>query len=363
VKLFVFKEELGIASPKNEVRTGLSVSRPNANQRKKATTKRKRCRWHFSSNLSSAAYLFSFQQINIMNIISLVVLLLSFSIGNVQAFSISASPARRLGRSSALGMVGEAKYTLVLVRHGESTWNKENRFTGWVDCPLSEEGENEAVAGGKLLLEAGYTFDKAYTSTLKRAIKTLWLVLEELDLMYIPIQHTWRLNERHYGALQGLNKQETVDKHGKDQVLIWRRSYDIPPPPVDFDSVHFPGNDAKYANVDKNELPRAESLKLTEDRFMTEWTNVLVPEILSGQKLLIAAHGNTLRALVKHLDNISSDAIVDLNIPTGVPLVYELDANLQPVRHPDAIAPLQGHYLGNQVDVQKRIGAVLAQTK
>jgi 2,3-bisphosphoglycerate-dependent phosphoglycerate mutase len=209
------------------------------------------------------------------------------------------------------------KYTLVLLRHGESTWNKENRFTGWVDCPLSEEGLEEAHKGGMLLKNEGFTFDKCYTSTLKRAIKTLWIVLEEMNLMYIPIVNNWRYNERHYGALQGLNKQETVDKHGKEQVLVWRRSYDIPPPDIDEDSEYFPGNDPMYANVPKEDLPRSESLKLTEERFMSEWENVLVPEIKSGKKILIAAHGNTLRALVKHLDNISPDDITGLNIPTG----------------------------------------------
>jgi 2,3-bisphosphoglycerate-dependent phosphoglycerate mutase len=255
-------------------------------------------------------------------------------------------------------------YTLVLVRHGESTWNNENKFTGWVDCPLSEKGEAEARAGGKLLKAEGFTFDKAYTSTLKRAIKTLWIALEELDLMYIPIVNNWRLNERHYGALQGLNKQETVDKHGKEQVLIWRRSYDIPPPDIEESSIYNPANDPMYANVPAHLLPRSESLATTEARFMPEWNDVLVPEIKSGKKILIAAHGNTLRALVKHLDNISADAICDLNIPTGVPLVYELDeVTLKPIKHPNAIAPLQGRYLGNQEEVQQRIGAVLAQTK
>jgi 2,3-bisphosphoglycerate-dependent phosphoglycerate mutase len=255
------------------------------------------------------------------------------------------------------------KYTLVLVRHGESTWNNENRFTGWVDCPLSDKGMAEAQQSGELLREQGFTFDKAYTSTLKRAIKTLWIILEELDLMYIPIINNWRLNERHYGALQGLNKQETVDRHGKDQVLVWRRSYDIPPPPVDSSSPYYPGNDPMYKDVFADQLPKAESLKMTEERFMKDWETVFVPEIKSGQKLLIAAHGNTLRALVKHLDQISAEAITDLNIPTGVPLVYELDENMRPIAHPDAIAPLQGRYLGDQAAVRERIGAVLAQTK
>eukprot|EP00527_Entomoneis_sp_CCMP2396_P000166 CAMPEP_0198154490 /NCGR_PEP_ID=MMETSP1443-20131203/68628_1 /TAXON_ID=186043 /ORGANISM="Entomoneis sp., Strain CCMP2396" /LENGTH=296 /DNA_ID=CAMNT_0043821169 /DNA_START=637 /DNA_END=1527 /DNA_ORIENTATION=+ len=263
------------------------------------------------------------------------------------------------GSSSVLSM----KYTLVLVRHGESTWNMENRFTGWVDCPLSEKGLGEAKAGGELLREEGFSFDKAYTSTLKRAIKTLWTILEEIDLMYIPIVNTWRLNERHYGSLQGLNKQETVDKHGKDQVLVWRRSYDIPPPDCEESSEYYPGNDPMYKDVPKELLPKAESLKLTEERFMSEWENVIVPEIKSGQKLIIAAHGNTLRALVKHLDNISSDEITGLNIPTGIPLVYELDEDLKPISHPDSIGPLSGRYLGNQEEIQQRIGAVAAQTK
>ncbi len=245
----------------------------------------------------------------------------------------------------------------------ESTWNKANLFTGWADCPLSEKGIGEATAGGELLKQEGFTFDVAYTSTLQRAIKTLWIILEQLDLMYIPIINTWRLNERHYGALQGLDKQETVDKYGKDQVLIWRRSYDIPPPELDEDSEHYPGNDAKYKDVAKEDLPLSESLKLTGERFMVDWHNTLVPEIKSGKKIIIAAHGNTLRALVKHLDGISEEAITGLNIPTGVPLVYELDEDLKPIPHSDAIAPLQGRYLGDQEEVQARIGAVVAQTK
>ena len=255
------------------------------------------------------------------------------------------------------------KYTLTLVRHGESTWNKENLFTGWADVPLSEKGVEEATAGGVLLKEEGLNFDVAYTSTLQRAIKTLWIILEQMDLMYIPIVNTWRLNERHYGALQGLNKQETVDKYGKDQVLIWRRSYDIPPPELDEENEHYPGNDPRYKDVDKADLPFAESLKLTEERFMVDWHETLVPEIKSGKNILIAAHGNTLRALVKHLDNISEDDITGLNIPTGVPLIYELDEDLKPIPQSDAIAPLQGRYLGNQEEVKARIGAVVAQTK
>ncbi|KAL3790727.1 hypothetical protein ACHAWO_013546 [Cyclotella atomus] len=254
-------------------------------------------------------------------------------------------------------------HTLVLVRHGESTWNDLNIFTGWADADLNDKGKGEALAGGKLLKEGGYTFDVAYTSVLKRAIKTLWIILEEMDLMYIPIVNTWRLNERHYGGLQGLNKQETVDKHGKDQVLVWRRSYDIPPPECDESSEHYPGNDPRYANVDKADLPKTESLKLTEDRFMPVWENEIAPAIKSGKKVLIAAHGNTLRALVKHLDNISSETIAELNIPTGVPLVYELDDDLNVIPNENGIAPLRGAYLGDQEDIRARIGAVMAQTK
>jgi len=209
----------------------------------------------------------------------------------------------------------------------------------------------------------GLKFDVAYTSTLRRAIHTLWLALEEMDMMHTPIVNTWRLNERHYGDLQGLNKQETVDKHGKEKVMLWRRSYDVPPPELDESSVHWPGNDERYADVPRADLPKAESLKLTEERFMKDWNDRLVPAIKSGKRVLIAAHGNTLRALVKHLDNISSDEITGLNIPTGVPLIYDLDEDLRPVKRADAIEPLSGSYLGNQEEIRARIGAVAAQTK
>jgi len=257
----------------------------------------------------------------------------------------------------------EMKYTVVLVRHGESTWNDENRFTGWYDCPLSEAGLKEAKSGAQLLKTEGFSFDVAYTSTLRRAIKTLWIILEENDLMYIPIINTWRLNERHYGALQGLNKQETVDKHGKEQVLVWRRSYDIPPPALEESSEYYPGNEPMYDDVPKELLPKTESLKLTEDRFLVEWNENMVPLIKSGKKVIIAAHGNTLRALVKHLDGISKDEITGLNIPTGVPLVYELDEDMKPIAQEGAIAPLTGRYLGDLEKVKQRIGAVAAQTK
>ena len=244
-------------------------------------------------------------------------------------------------------------HKLVLVRHGESTWNDLNIFTGWAD----------AAQGGQLLKAGGYTFDVAYTSVLKRAIKTLWIVLEELDLMYIPIVNTWRLNERHYGGLQGLNKQETVDRHGKDQVLVWRRSYDIPPPECDESSEYYPGNDPRYANVNKADLPKAESLKTTAERFMPVWESEIAPAIKSGKKILIAAHGNTLRALVMHLDGISEEDITGLNIPTGVPLVYELDDDLNVIPSKDAIGPLRGMYLGDLADVRARIEGVANQTK
>mmetsp|Transcript_12031 Transcript_12031/g.28237 ORF Transcript_12031/g.28237 Transcript_12031/m.28237 type:complete len:305 (+) Transcript_12031:74-988(+) len=254
-------------------------------------------------------------------------------------------------------------HKLVLIRHGESEWNDLNIFTGWADAALNEKGLREAAQGGQLLKDAGFTFDLCYTSVLKRAIKTLWIVLEEMDLMYLPIKNDWRLNERHYGGLQGLNKQETVDKHGKDQVLVWRRSYDIPPPACDESSEYYPGNDPRYANVDKEDLPFTESLKITGERFMPLWENEIAPKILAGEKILIAAHGNTLRALVKHLDNISEEEICGLNIPTGVPLVYELDDDLNVIPNENGIGSLQGMYLGNQEDIRARIEGVANQTK
>ncbi|TMW62454.1 hypothetical protein Poli38472_005072 [Pythium oligandrum] len=254
-------------------------------------------------------------------------------------------------------------HTLVLIRHGESEWNRQNRFTGWYDVQLSEKGNKEAKAAGELLKKEGYTFDIAYTSYLKRAIRTLWHVLEQTDLMWIPVFKTWRLNERHYGALTGLDKKETVDKHGKDQVMIWRRSYDIPPPELDTSSEYYPGNDVRYQGLPKEDLPLSESLKITAERVLPEWNNTIVPSITSGKKVLVAAHGNSLRALVKHLDGISESEITELNIPTGIPLVYHLDENLQPIPHPDAIAPLKGFYLGNQAEIRDRILGVKNQTK
>lgn len=294
---------------------------------------------------------------------SLVVFLAA--VGATSAFAPPSAGVSRGAFSSAARSTGSELFShkLVLVRHGESEWNDLNIFTGWADAPLNAKGLGEASQGGKLLKEAGFTFDLAYTSVLKRAIKTLWLILEELDLMYIPIKNDWKFNERHYGGLQGLNKQETVDKHGKDQVLIWRRSYDIPPPECDESSEYYPGNDPRYAGVDKSELPKTESLKLTGERFLPLWESEVAPTIKSGKKVIIAAHGNTLRALVKHLDGISEDEITGLNIPTGVPLVYEFDDDMNVIPHKDAIAPLQGLYLGDLADVKARIDGVANQTK
>jgi 2,3-bisphosphoglycerate-dependent phosphoglycerate mutase len=224
-------------------------------------------------------------------------------------------------------------HTVVLLRHGESTWNKENRFTGWMDVDLSERGREEALEAGRLMQEAGYTFDLAYTSLLKRAVRTLWIALDVMDLMWIPVHKSWRLNERHYGALQGLNKAETAAKHGEDQVKIWRRSYDIAPPPLGPDDPRYPGHDPRYGDLKRSQIPKAESLKDTVARFLPYWHETIAPAILTDQRVLIAAHGNSLRALVKYLDDVSDREIVDLNIPTGIPLVYELDENLRPLRH------------------------------
>ena len=224
-------------------------------------------------------------------------------------------------------------HTLVLLRHGESVWNKENRFTGWTDVGLSEKGFDEAQTAGRRLREAGFTFDLCHTSVLKRAIKTLWLALEELDLMYLPVHNHWRLNERHYGALQGLDKAETAERHSKEQVFLWRRSFDVPPPPLDLTDPRHPSNDPRYAGLDASLLPRAESLKDTIARVLPCWNEVIAPDIRSGRRVLVSAHGNSLRALVKHLDGIPDEEIPKLEIPTGVPLVYELDAALKPIKH------------------------------
>jgi 2,3-bisphosphoglycerate-dependent phosphoglycerate mutase len=224
-------------------------------------------------------------------------------------------------------------YKVVLLRHGESTWNRENRFTGWTDVDLSDRGLAEAKEAGRLLLEGGYIFDIAFTSVLKRAIKTLGIALDVLDQLWIPVTKSWKLNERHYGALQGLNKAETAAKHGEAQTKIWRRSYDIPPPPLSADDPRHPSHDPRYHGLSANELPLTESLKETVARFLPYWHETIAPTIKSGQRVVIAAHGNSLRALVMYLDDISESAIVELNIPTGIPLVYELDDNLKPLRH------------------------------
>ncbi|MCS6925638.1 MAG: 2,3-diphosphoglycerate-dependent phosphoglycerate mutase [Candidatus Binatia bacterium] len=233
--------------------------------------------------------------------------------------------------------------TLVLLRHGESIWNKENRFTGWTDVGLSERGMEEAREAGRMLLREGYRFDVAYTSVLKRAIKTLWIVLEEMDLMWIPVYLTWRLNERHYGALQGLNKAETAERYGLAQTQLWRRSYDVPPPALTPDDPRHPKYDPRYANLRPEELPLTECLKDTVARFLPYWHETIAPALRAGERVLIAAHGNSLRALVKYLDAVSDADIVELNIPTGIPLVYELDDDLRPIRHfylgdPEAVA-------------------------
>ncbi|MDY0082843.1 MAG: 2,3-diphosphoglycerate-dependent phosphoglycerate mutase [Ignavibacteriaceae bacterium] len=245
-------------------------------------------------------------------------------------------------------------FKVVLLRHGESTWNKENRFTGWTDVDLSEKGLEEAKKAGQVLKSEGYKFDIAYTSLLKRAIRTLWITLDELDLMWIPVIRNWRLNERHYGALQGLNKSETSQKFGEDQVKIWRRSYDIQPPALEKNDDRFPGKDPRYSDLNDNELPLSECLKDTVARFVPYWENTIAPMVKSGKKVLITAHGNSLRALVKHLDNVSEKDIVELNIPTGIPLVYELDENLKSIK---------SYYLGNQEEIAKAAAAVANQGK
>ena len=224
-------------------------------------------------------------------------------------------------------------HTLVLLRHGQSLWNRENRFTGWTDVDLTEQGLAEAQSSGQLLREGGYLFDVAYTSVLKRAIRTLWIVLDELDQMWIPVERHWRLNERHYGALQGLNKAETAAGHGAAQVKIWRRSFDTPPPALESGDPRHPARDARYTGLGSEAQPAAESLKDTIDRFLPYWTSTIAPDIQTGRRVLIAAHGNSLRALVKHLDGISEQEISELNIPTGIPLVYELNEDLSPIRH------------------------------
>ncbi len=245
-------------------------------------------------------------------------------------------------------------YKLVLIRHGESTWNQENRFTGWVDVDLTEKGAAEAAQAGKLLADADFSFDIAYTSVLKRAIRTLWHVQDEMDLMWIPVVHSWRLNERHYGALAGLNKADTAAKYGDEQVLVWRRSYDTPPPALESTDERASFNDPRYAKVPREQLPLTECLKDTVARVLPLWNESIAPAIRSGKRIVIAAHGNSIRALVKYLDDIADDEIVGLNIPNGIPLVYELDENLKPIKH---------YYLGDADAIAKAQAAVANQGK
>ena len=245
-------------------------------------------------------------------------------------------------------------HKLVLIRHGESTWNLENRFTGWTDVDLTEKGVAEAKSAGRVLKEAGFTFDVAYTSVLKRAIRTLWLALDEMDMMYLPIKNDWRLNERHYGALQGLDKAETAAKFGDEQVLVWRRSYDTPPPALEAGDDRTSFGDPRYAGLDKGQIPLTECLKDTVARVMPAWDEEIAPQIRAGKNILISAHGNSLRAIIKMLDNISDTDIVGLNIPNGQPLVYELDADLKPIKH---------YYLGNQEAIAAAMAAVANQGK
>ena len=245
-------------------------------------------------------------------------------------------------------------HKLVLLRHGESTWNKENRFTGWTDVYLTEQGRQEAKAAGQVLKKDGYSFDLAYCSVMKRALRTLWIVLDELDELWIPVEKTWRLNERHYGGLQGMNKSETAAQYGEDQVLVWRRSYDIPPPPLEKSDERYPGHDPRYRDVPAADLPLTECLKDTVDRFLPYWHEVIAPQVKAGKKVVIAAHGNSLRALVKYLDDLSEEEVLKLNIPTGIPLVYELDDQLQPIKR---------YYLGDQEAIAAATAAVASQGK
>jgi len=245
-------------------------------------------------------------------------------------------------------------HKLVLLRHGESTWNQENRFTGWTDVDLTDKGREQAKAAGMYLKKEGFTFDLAFTSLLKRAIRTLWIAMDEMDEMWVPVRRAWQLNERHYGSLQGLNKSETAEKYGEDQVLVWRRSYDVPPPALTPEDERFPGHDPRYRNLNPKDLPLTECLKDTVDRFLPYWHESIAPEVKSGKSVIIAAHGNSLRALVKYLDDISEEDILQLNIPTGMPLVYELDEDLRPIKN---------YYLGDPEEVKKAMEAVANQGK
>ncbi|MGO8719620.1 MAG: 2,3-diphosphoglycerate-dependent phosphoglycerate mutase [Acidobacteriaceae bacterium] len=241
---------------------------------------------------------------------------------------------------------------LVLLRHGESVWNKQNLFTGWTDVDLSEKGREEASDAGRLLMNEGFAFDVTFTSVLQRAIRTLWIVLDEMERMWVPVVRDWRLNERHYGALQGLNKAETAEKYGETQMKLWRRSYDVPPPALNENDPRYPGFDPRYKNLTKAQLPLTECLKDTVARVLPCWHELIVPRVKAGDQVLITAHGNSLRALVKYLDEISDKEIAALNIPTGIPLVYELDERLKPTRH---------YYLGDPKRVEQAISAVASQ--
>ena len=245
-------------------------------------------------------------------------------------------------------------HKLVLIRHGESTWNQENRFTGWTDVDLNEKGLREAKAAGELLKKEGYSFDRSFVSVLKRALRTNWMILDELDELWIPIERSWRLNERHYGSLQGLNKAETAAKFGDHQILIWRRSYDVPPPALEKSDERFPGHDRRYKDVSEADLPLTECLKDTVDRVLPYWHSEIAPAVKRGEKVLVTAHGNTLRAMVKYFDNLSEEEVLALNIPTGIPLVYELDDDLKPIRH---------YYLGDQETIAAAAAAVASQGK
>jgi 2,3-bisphosphoglycerate-dependent phosphoglycerate mutase len=247
---------------------------------------------------------------------------------------------------------GFSVHRLVLLRHGESVWNRANLFTGWTDIDLSEEGVREAYEAGRVLKEEGYSFDIAYTSVLKRAIRTLWIVLDEMDLMWIPVKRSWRLNERHYGALQGLNKAETAQRYGTEQVKIWRRGYDARPPALSPEDERYPGSDPRYQDLSEEELPLTECLKDTVERFLPYWRDEIAPAVRAGRRVLISAHGNSLRALVKYLDEVSDEEIVGLNIPTGIPLIYELDTDLRPLKH---------FYLGDPETIRKKAEAVAGQ--
>lgn len=245
-------------------------------------------------------------------------------------------------------------HKLVLIRHGESTWNKENRFTGWTDVDLTDKGREEARQAGRLMKAEGFAFDYAYCSVLRRALTTLWLALDEMDALWVPVEKSWRLNERHYGSLQGLNKAETATKYGDDQVLVWRRSYDIPPPALEKSDDRWPGHDPRYRGLTEDDLPLTECLKDTVARFLPYWHETIAPAVSAGKKVIVAAHGNSLRALVKYLDHVSDEDIINLNIPTGVPLVYELDDELKPLRH---------YYLGDQSAIEAAMQAVANQGK